>query len=256
MRNFNSLFDLEQAFPNEQTCINYLTEMRWHGYVTSPFIEGCSKVYNCKSNRYRCKESGKYFNVRTGTLFNNTKIPLRKWFMAIWLVTSNKKGISSAQLTRDIDVTQKTAWFMLQRIRKCFNSKNNNHLDGDVDVEETYIGGKNKNRHARKKLKALKDDLFKIKHQCGFNLTEWYTAHKVDNTNTTTLTNEIISYIKQTAELYTDEWLGYNKISNLYSHHIIHHNDKEFVNGKTFTNTIEGFWSILKRGILGIYHFW
>ena len=82
------------------------------------------------------------------------------------------------------------------------------------------------------------------------------TAHKVDNTNTTTLTNEIVSYVKQTAELYTDEWLGYNKVSNLYSHHIIHHNAKEFVNGKTFTNTIEGFWSILKCGILGIYHFW
>lgn len=95
--------------------------MRWHGYVTSPFIEG-SKVYKCKNNRYRCKESGKYFNVKTGTLFDNTKIPLRKWFM-------------------------------LQRIRKCFNSKNNNHLDGDVEVDETYIGGKNKNRHASKKVK-------------------------------------------------------------------------------------------------------
>lgn len=118
-RDFNSILELMQAFPDEQSCIIHLEALRWDGYVISPF-DPLSKVYKCKNNRYRCANTGKYFNVKTRTLFDNTKVPLQKWFLAIWLVTRHKKGVSSLQLARDIDVTQKTAWFMLQRIRKCF----------------------------------------------------------------------------------------------------------------------------------------
>lgn len=136
LEEFKSLFDIQQAFPDEQACINHLEELRWAGLVTSPF-DPTSKVYKCSKNRYRCKNTGKYFNVKTGTLFDNTKVKLPKWFIAIWLVTNHKKDISSAQLGRDIGVTQKTAWFMLQRIRKCFSVKNDNHLDEDVEVDES-----------------------------------------------------------------------------------------------------------------------
>lgn len=161
MFEFKSLFDLQSAFPDEQSCIDHLENMIWGDVIISPF-DATSKVYKCKGNKYRCKNTGKYFNVKTGTLFDNTKIELRKWFMAIWLVTSHKKGISSVQLSKDIGVTQKTAWFMLERIRKCFSSENNNSLDDVVEVDETYIGGKNKNRHNSKKVKnaqgrSLKD---------------------------------------------------------------------------------------------------
>lgn len=140
-RDFNSILELMQAFPDEQSCIDHLEALRWNGYVISPF-DPLSKVYKCKNNRYRCANTGKYFNVKTGTLFDNTKVPLQKWFLAIWLITCHKKGVSSLQLARDIDVTQKTAWFMLQRIRKCFGIENDNHLDNDVEIDETYIGGK------------------------------------------------------------------------------------------------------------------
>lgn len=158
---FKSLFDLQSAFPDEQSCIDHLENMIWGDVIISPF-DATSKVYKCEGNKYRCKNTGKYFNVKTGTLFDNTKIELRKWFMAIWLVTSHKKGISSVQLSKDIGVTQKTAWFMLERIRKCFSSENNNSLNDVVEVDETYIGGKNKNRHNSKKVKnaqgrSLKD---------------------------------------------------------------------------------------------------
>ncbi|ASB96577.1 ISSpo8 transposase [Streptococcus equi subsp. equi] len=120
---FTSLFDLQTAFPTEQACINHLENITWGDVVISPF-DATSKVYKCKGNKYRCKNTGKYFTVKTGTLFDNTKIKLQKWFMAIWLVTSHKRGISSVQLSKEIAVTQKTAWFMLQRIRKCFGSEN------------------------------------------------------------------------------------------------------------------------------------
>lgn len=123
---FNTILDLIKAFPDEQSCIAHLESLRWiNGNVVSPF-NSLSKVYTCANNRYRCKETGKYFNVKTSTLFDNSKIELQKWFLAIWLVTSHKKGISSIQLSKDIGVTQKTAWFLLQRIRNCFGFDNDN----------------------------------------------------------------------------------------------------------------------------------
>lgn len=129
--NFNTILDLINAFPDEQSCIDHLEQLRWNGNIISPF-DNNSKVYKCANNKYRCKETGKYFNVKTQTLFDNSKVKLRKWFLAIWLVTSHKKGISSIQLSKDIGVTQKTAWFMLQRIRNCFGFDNNNDLSNTV----------------------------------------------------------------------------------------------------------------------------
>ena len=254
-KDFNSILELIQTFKDEQTCIEYLEALRWGGIVVSPFDE-TSTVYKCKGNKYRCRKTGKYFNVKTNTLFDNTKIPLQKWFIAIWLVTSHKKGISSLQLSRDIDVTQKTAWFMLQRIRKCFGIENDNDLDNMVEADETYVGGKNKNRHADKKVKksqgrSVKDKtpiLGIVERQGKLN------ARTVDNVQAETLTSEIIKNVKETANLFTDEWFGYKDISKIYDHSIVKHNSKEYVNGKIYTNTIEGFWSLLKRGIIGIYH--
>ena len=118
VKSFNSLIELAEAFSTEEVCLKYLESLIWENGVVSPF-DPESKVYVCSDNRYICKNTGKSFNVKTGTIFENTKLPLRKWFMAIWLVLSHKKGISSLQLSRDIKVTQKTAWFMLQRIREC-----------------------------------------------------------------------------------------------------------------------------------------
>ena len=146
---FNTILDLLKTFPNEQSCIDHLESLRWvNADVVSPF-DPFSKVYKCANNRYRCKETGKYFNVKTSTLFDNSKIELQKWFLAIWLVTSHKKGISSIQLSKDIGVTQKTAWFMLQRIRNCFGFDNDNNLSNEVD--ETYVGGKIKTNIALRK---------------------------------------------------------------------------------------------------------
>ena len=108
--NFNSILELIQTFSSEQVCIEYLEQMRWGGIVESPF-DSASKVYKCSKNRYKCRNTGKYFNVKTGSMFENTKISLQKWFLAIWLLTSGKKGISSVQLAKDIGVTQKQHGF-------------------------------------------------------------------------------------------------------------------------------------------------
>ena len=152
MNHFKSIDELVKFFPTEQSCIDFLERQRWGDHVVSPY-DPDSKVYKCKGNRYKCKNTGKYFNVRTNTIFENTKVSLRKWMLACYIVINAKKGVSSVQLAKFINVTQKTAWFMLQRIQNCFNIDASQCLNGEVEVDETYIGGLNKNRHSSKKVR-------------------------------------------------------------------------------------------------------
>jgi len=256
-KEFDSLIDLVTTFTDEQTCIDHLTELRWGGNVVSPF-DPTSKVYVCKGNKYKCKNTGKYFNVKTATLFDNTKIKLQKWFMAIYLITSHKKGISSLQLSRDIKVTQKTAWFMLQRIRACFGIDNDNEkLTGEVEADDTYVGGKNKNRHLNKKVKNSQGRSTKDKTAVvGLVQREGkLIAKKVIDVKEGTITKIVAENVDLSAKVYTDEFRGYNAVRRIYDHSEVKHGAKEYVNGRVHTNTIEGFWSLLKRGIVGIYHF-
>lgn len=167
---FKSVIELIKAFPDQQTCINHLEQMRWNDNVVSPFDE-TSKVYKCAGNKYKCKNTGKYFNVCTATLFDNTKIELQTWFLAIFLITAHKKDISSLQLSRGLNITQKTAWFLLHRIHNCFGiepqeNDDDNKLGGEgekIAVDETFVGGKNKNRHADKKIENSQGRSFKDK---------------------------------------------------------------------------------------------
>lgn len=258
-KDIKSLYDIGKAFPDEQSCIDYLEKMRWNGNVISPF-DTTSKVYKCKGNKYRCKNTGKYFNVKTSTIFDNTKMPLQKWFMAMWLVTSHKKGISSLQLGRDIGITQKSAWFMLQRIRSCFGLDKNNdeQLKGEVEIDETYIGGKSKNRHAS----VRKDDSLETKERYKKSAVLGMVqrdgdirAKHVADTKKYSLLVPILKNIERKATIYSDQLRAYRSLGLVYDHEAVKHNQGEYVRGRVHTNTIESFWALLKRGIYGIYHF-
>lgn len=149
---FKSILDLLKVFKTEQDCINYLERHRWKGKVTSP-LDPSSKVYKCANNKYKRKNTGKYFNVKTETTLENTKIPLQSWFYACYFFANNKKGISSCQLAKNINLTQKSSWFLLHRLRYTSNLiLFKEMLKGFVEVDETFIGGKNKNRHWNKKV--------------------------------------------------------------------------------------------------------
>ena len=217
--NIKSVFELTQTFSTEQVCIDYLEALKWSGIVVSPF-DPTSTVYKCSNNRYRCKNTGKYFNVKTDTMFENSKISLRKWFLAIWLVTSHKKGISSIQLSKDIGVTQKTAWFMLQRIRACFGIENNNELEGIVECDETFIGGKNKNRHKDKKVQHSQGRSFKDKVPVMGMLQRGgkMNAYVVHDTKRKSIQPFIYKYVNPhtTQTIISDEWWAYKGLGKHY----------------------------------------
>lgn len=263
---FTSLSDLRKAFPTEQSCIDYLEERRWHGNVVSPF-DKTSKVYKCKDNKYRCKNTGKYFDVKTKTIFQGTRIPLISWFEAIWTILSYKKGISSVQLGENIKVSQKTAWFMMHRIRKALGIDNDvgsedegggGKLSGTVEIDETFIGGKNKNRHWNKKVPRSQGRSFKDKTPV-FGLIQQggkVIAKVVPNTQVKNLSPLILRYVKLGSDLYTDEWNYGKKADTLYNHQNVNHKKGFYGKGAFTTNHIENFWSVVKRGVIGVYHYW
>ncbi len=195
------------------------------------------------------------FNVRTNTIFDNSKIPLQKWFMAHYIFSSHKKGISSHQLAKDISVTQKSAWFLLHRLRNAYDHpKYKEMTHGITEIDETYIGGSEVNKHKDKQTKGMHGGKGKAPVlgmlQRGGNLI----ATVLPAVNSLTVSPIILNSIPPKSLLFTDDWQGYKWLKNTHFHMTVNHSAKEYVNGMCHTNGIENFWSHMKRGINGIYH--
>jgi transposase-like protein len=250
---FKNLIELQKQFSDEETCWNHLEALRWAGRVVCPFCNSLDHYKFNNSHTYKCKDCKKKFNAKIGTIFENTKVPLSKWFVSIYIATSHKKGISSLQLSRDIGVTQKTAWFILHRIREMLKAKAPRMLSGTVEIDETYIGGKNVFRHKSLKKKGTgstaKTAVFSILQRGGF----LWNSH-VDHAYKETMLPIIDKCVGKEVTIYTDGSKIYNDLDQDYKHETVDHKSKEYVRGDVHTNTVEGSFSLLKRGIYGIYH--
>ena len=266
---FNNIISLTSYFNSEAKCQQAIIESRWgDGDVVCPYC-GKHLCRMSKNGRFHCTRCNSNFSCLIGTIFENTKLPLIKWFVAMYLISSHKKGISSHQLSRDIHVTQTTAWYMLQKIRRLYAQNDRDVFRGTVECDEVYIGGKEKWKHKSMRTPHTQGRSTKTKTPI-FGMMERSTYINVDgeeepmsyvhafvvgNTNKATLQPIISQFVEDGSRVITDELNAYNGLTELgYGHAIVNHGAEEYAHGDVFTNSVEGFWSHFRRMITGCYH--
>ncbi|MAN80671.1 MAG: IS1595 family transposase [Rhodospirillaceae bacterium] len=252
-----SLYEFFQQFPDEEAARLFFEQKRWPNGVECPHC-GSHETSECKDHKpmpYRCRSCRKHFSVRVGTVLAESRLPLHKWLMAIYMMTTARKGIPSTQMARELGTTQKTAWFLAQRIRETWMASiGGGDMGPTVEVDETFVGGRERNKHSNKKLRAGrgavgKQPVIGIMERGGRVI-----AGPIPSTDGPTLKGVIRYHVAPGSTVYTDNHAGYRGMRG-YNHASVNHGVGEYVREQAHTNGIESFWSLLKRGYYGIYHY-
>lgn len=254
MIEFDSLAQFLEVFGTEDACRDYLTKIIWQNGAYCPHC-GSKRVYHFRNGRvHKCAKCRKQFSIKVGTIFEDSKIPLKKWFMAIYLLTCHKKGISSLQLSRDLGITQKTAWFMLQRLRYAMkNPEFAKPLDGIVEIDETYVGGLQKYKHKNKRNNYARGAFVDKIPVLGMQQRDGeLRLVQYSKTNRANIKPILDTHIAPTADIYTDESPIYKFLPQ---RKMVNHHVGVYGRGSITTNHIEGVFSHFKRMIRGIYHY-
>lgn len=249
-----NIIQVYKQFPTHNSCITHLENVRWKGTPICPYCKSKRVTTVPKEHRYHCNNCNTSFSVTVGTIFHKTKLDLQKWFMAISLVLNAKKGISARQLARDLEVNKDTAWYMGMRIRRAM-AEYGDLLEGIIEVDETYIGGKPRKESPENKIHSKRGRGTKKTPVLGLVERDGKVkAQVVKDLNHKTLSRIVKENINpEKSKVFIDEFRGYCKMAGFVEHHTVNH-QFEYANGEVHTNTIEGFWALLKRGIIGQYH--
>ncbi len=243
-------------FSNPDNCLNYLVARRWPDGVVCPTCGSEKVAFNASRRIWQCgsHHPKRQFSVKVGTIFEDSPIGLDKWLAATWMLTNCKNGISSYEVARDLRITQKSAWFMMHRIRLALQDESFGRLNGEVEVDETFIGGKARNMHMAQRKRRITGTGTKDKIAVMGFLERGGKVRTmvVPNRRKHALQGEVKKHVEAGAALYTDALQSYSGLDAHYAHEVIDH-ATAYVDGKIHTNGLENFWSLLKRGISGTY---